>query len=221
MPMKKNVYSLVLGDDIIREIDKLAYSLGTNRSNMVNQILAEYVSFVTPEKRMSHILHEIRRCFADCSAFQLPESSSASMMLLRSALDYKYNPTVRYSIELARDALPEIGTLRVSLRTQNGALILQMIRFYRLWCELEQDALGRQQASIEEEKFSRCLMLQSGGQNEIAVGSEELGEMIADYVRTFDAALKCYFVQLGNPVAALHEISQLYADYRRHQRILI
>ena len=40
-PMKKTVYSLVLSEDVVREIDKLATRRGTNRSNMVNQILAE------------------------------------------------------------------------------------------------------------------------------------------------------------------------------------
>ena len=54
--MKKNVYSLVLSEDVVHEIDKLAYQRGTNRSNMVNQILAEYASLITPEKRMSHLL---------------------------------------------------------------------------------------------------------------------------------------------------------------------
>lgn len=220
--MKKSAYSLVLSDDVIREIDKLAYSMNTSRSNLVNQILAEYASFVTPEKRISHILGEIRERFSASEAFQIPPSSSASMMLLRSALDYKYNPTVRYSIELTPDALPQVGTLRVSLRTQNSTLIVEMIRFYRLWCELEQDAIGRQKVCIEQEKFSRSLTLQSpGGQNEIAVGSEELSEMITDYIRAFDSALKCYFTRLGSPVTALTEISRLYADYRSRQRIMI
>ena len=57
--MKKNVYSLVLSEDVVHEIDKLAYQRGTNRSNMVNQILAEYASLITPEKRMSHLLAAI------------------------------------------------------------------------------------------------------------------------------------------------------------------
>ena len=70
--MKKTVYSLVLSEDVIREVDKLAYQSGTNRSNMVNQILAEYVSLITPEKRMSHLLAEVRRHFAEAAGFQLP-----------------------------------------------------------------------------------------------------------------------------------------------------
>ena len=91
--MKKNVYSLVLSEDVVHEIDKLAYQRGTNRSNMVNQILAEYASLITPEKRMSHLLAEVRRHFESAAGFQLPEAASAGMMNLRTALRYKYNPT--------------------------------------------------------------------------------------------------------------------------------
>ena len=47
----KNVYSIVLSSDVVDKIDRLAYERGTNRSNMINQILAEYVSYTTPEKR--------------------------------------------------------------------------------------------------------------------------------------------------------------------------
>ena len=42
--MNKSVYSLVLTDDVVAEIDRIAYENGTSRSNTVNQILAEYVS---------------------------------------------------------------------------------------------------------------------------------------------------------------------------------
>ena len=38
--MKKNMYSLMLAEEVIREIDKLAEQNNTNRSNLVNQILA-------------------------------------------------------------------------------------------------------------------------------------------------------------------------------------
>ena len=39
--MKKSVYSLVLSDNVVRAIDDLAYKMGTNRSNLINSILAE------------------------------------------------------------------------------------------------------------------------------------------------------------------------------------
>ncbi len=158
--MKKNVYSLVLSEDVVHEIDKLAYQRGTNRSNMVNQILAEYASLITPEKRMSHLLAEVRRHFESAAGFQLPEAASAGMMNLRTALRYKYNPTVRYSLELSRDN-QSIGTLRVSLRTQNTQLIMAMVNFYGLWDTVETVFLGRQQSLVDGERYLRVLMLQS------------------------------------------------------------
>ena len=53
--MQKSVYSIVLSDDVVACIDRLAYANGTSRSNMINQILAEHVSYTTPEKRRGDI----------------------------------------------------------------------------------------------------------------------------------------------------------------------
>ena len=38
--MKKTLYSLMLSDEVVREADRLAHQKGTNRSNLINQILA-------------------------------------------------------------------------------------------------------------------------------------------------------------------------------------
>lgn len=219
--MKKTVYSLVLSEDVVHEIDKLAYQRGTNRSNMVNQILAEYTSLITPEKRMSRLLSEVRRHFEESAGFQLPESGSAGMMSLRTALRYKYNPTVRYSLELSRDNR-SIGTLRVSLRTQNSRLILAMVGFYGLWDSTEALFLGQQQSMIDGERYLRVLTLQSPTPQALLLGSEALGERIADYIATFDAALKLYFSQAEpdslNTQAA---VQRLYRDYLERQNVAV
>ena len=61
--MKKAMYSLMLSEKVVEEIDRLAEKEGTNRSNLVNQILAEYVSVITPEKRISDIFDKIESLF--------------------------------------------------------------------------------------------------------------------------------------------------------------
>lgn len=53
--LSKSVYSVVLMDDVVDAVDRLAYEAGTNRSNMINRILAEYVQLATPEQRMQDI----------------------------------------------------------------------------------------------------------------------------------------------------------------------
>ena len=59
--MKKSVYSLVLSDDVVEAVDRAAYQNGLSRSAMVNQILADYVSYTTPEKRMREIFSQVER----------------------------------------------------------------------------------------------------------------------------------------------------------------
>ena len=56
--MNKSVYSLVLMDNVVSEVDKMAYEMGTSRSNLINQILAEYVRYTTPEMRMRAVFEE-------------------------------------------------------------------------------------------------------------------------------------------------------------------
>ena len=41
--MKRNAYSLILMDDVVAAVDRLAAQQGTSRSNLINQILAEHV----------------------------------------------------------------------------------------------------------------------------------------------------------------------------------
>ena len=46
--MNRSIYSLLLMDDVVQAVDQLAYAQNTSRSNMINQILAEYLSVKTP-----------------------------------------------------------------------------------------------------------------------------------------------------------------------------
>ena len=62
--MKKTLYSLVLNDEVVREVDALAHRMGTNRSNLINQILAEYVNYTTPEQRINEVLYTIEQLMA-------------------------------------------------------------------------------------------------------------------------------------------------------------
>ena len=69
--MGKSVYSLVLMDDIVAAVDRLAYQEGTSRSNMVNRILAEYVQMDTPENRIRTIFDAVNAVLGTQSALRL------------------------------------------------------------------------------------------------------------------------------------------------------
>ena len=119
--MKKSVYSLVLMDDVVKAVDEQAYRLGTSRSNLINQILAQHLSCITPEMRMKDIFDSVSELIS--STLQIQQQHSASLMTMKTALEYKYRPTINYKVELKRIPDEFMGNIRVQIRTQSPALI--------------------------------------------------------------------------------------------------
>ena len=99
--MKKNLYSLTLSDEVVREVDALAHRMGTNRSALVNRILAEYVSVPTPERRWNDIFEAIEELMTPTRELVPFFSPGSSTMSLKSSLSYKYRPTVKYELDLS------------------------------------------------------------------------------------------------------------------------
>lgn len=201
--MSKSVYSLALSDDIIHEIDRLAYQSGTNRSVFINNILAEYLEFTTPEQRMREIFDRMESLLFGTNApqtpFQMLGLPSDTMLSLRSAIHYKYNPTAKYSVELYRQ--PEhgvIGELRVSIRTQNRQLIEAMQNFYRLWNGVERAKRGESPESLVDEqgRFSRKLQLKLPEHMNENISGLTVGDVLSEYITAFDQAMKLYFQYL-------------------------
>ena len=100
--MKKTLYSLMLSDEVVAEVDRLAHRLGTNRSNLINQILAEHVNLVTPERRINDIFSAIEQLMTPSRELVPFVSPNTMTMSLKSSLEYKYRPTVKYEVELYR-----------------------------------------------------------------------------------------------------------------------
>lgn len=221
--MQKSVYSIVLSDDVVAQIDRLAYRHNTNRSNMINQILAEYVSYVTPEKRMQDTFRRMESVLQAADTFQILMQPTDSTLTLRSAIAYKYNPTVRYAVELYRAPGEEIGELRVSLRSQNSTLLLYLTQFFRLWMKLESAYLPRTAYRAEDGRLTRSLRPTAVTQNasEETLSSETLGDLLSAYIALFDASLKCFFYHLDAPAAAASEIERMYRTYLTEHEVVL
>ncbi len=213
--IKKSVYSLVLADDLVRAVDRLAYMQHTSRSNLINQILAEHLSLSTPEMRMREILSRMEQIFDTSNSFQIALRPTDSQMALRSSISYKYNPTVHYSVVLYRNAGNCFGELRVAFRTRNVSLINMLTDFFKLWVQIENSYFARlfptKQLSydIQPGKFTRALMLPD---NASLSSDDSLGDAVARYVRLFDSMLKLYF---ENPTAYPAHIQSEYLAYLR------
>lgn len=193
--MKKNVYSLVLSEDVVDAVDRMAYARGTSRSNLVNQLLAEAVGYVTPERRMAEILHTLSQQMD--GIFQLQEQA-ADGVTIRSPLRYRYKPTIRYRVELNRQSAehPEhaVGVLHASFRTQSKPLLAEAEQFFRCWSALEMQHLGIEQSDfrIEDGSWHRRVAVRTDERST----AQEIGEAIGQYIKRVDAALKAYFAAL-------------------------
>lgn len=197
--LKRSVYSLILSDDIIEAIDDMAYSLGISRSNMINQILAEKVSLITPEQRIKTIFDDIiNGMVGEC--YQIQTQQSDTLLSIRSSLKYKYRPTIRYSVELFRNSTQGIGQLKVIFRTQNQALLQLADSFFNLWSKLESKYTSKEISYyIEDGRFTRVFTSTSG----------EIGLAISQYIRTLDTSLKQYFSEPND----LLTIENIYKEY--------
>lgn len=190
--MKKTLYSLMLNDEVVREVDALAHRLNTNRSNLINQILAEYVNYTTPERRINDILSSIEQLMSpsgELVPFFVPNSFSMS---LKSSLQYKYRPTVKYEVELYRSGEEDIGELSVVFRTQSAALISAMTDFFRLWTEIEHTHLmpltgAHIRYTLSDGRFTRSIAVPDR-----SCSSEELAGTISEYIKLFDKLMKNY-----------------------------
>lgn len=205
--MKKSVYSLVLMDSVIKAVDERAYALGTNRSNLINQILAHQLSCVTPEMRMREIFNAVNELLGD--SLQVQQQHSASLMTLRTALEYKYRPTINYKVELARSPDDYIGTLRVFIRTQSNALISLFNDFFLFFIEMEARILPKfgynnYKYELSSGCFTRNLI------NSRDYGNASVGEAISAYIRFLDHSIKIYFSQ---PERLYVNSAQIEAEY--------
>ena len=190
--MKKNMYSLILAEDVINAIDKLAEEENTNRSNLINEILAEYVSVTTPEKRINDIFHGIEDLFKQLTGQQVYYQQHDNTLSIKSALEYRYRPTIRYEVELYRAQSGTVGELKVNFRTQSPQLLNRLTEFFALWTRLEELYVSRYfegaeiNYTLDETRWTRTLKVPRN----TLYGQVELSRAITDYVRTFDRLMK-------------------------------
>ena len=215
--MKKTLYSLMLNDEVVREIDARAHRMGTNRSALINQILAEYVDYTTPERRINDVLSAIEALMQpsrELVPFFAPNSFSMS---LKSSLEYKYRPTVKYEVELFRGREESIGQLSVVFRTQSMALINAMTEFFRLWQQIEDAHLrpltgARIDYALYDGKFVRSIAAPDKD-----CSTDELAGALSEYIKLFDKLMKAY---LAGRLDA-HDVEAAYFSQMRNAPIHI
>jgi predicted transcriptional regulator len=218
--MSKSVYSLVLSDEVVAQIDRLAYRSGISRSAMIDSLLAKEVAYITPEMRIRQIMEELEKgLFGRGEAVFLPVQTSGASFGARSSLAYKYNPSLRYFVELYREVEKDgaVGELRVSLRSRSENLVLMMLNFFKLWQAEEKKYLPNVQYYLEDGKFTRRLLPPL----DQPISASVLGQAISRYVQLLNQAIGDYFSHLEKPTEALRMVADDCRQYYAEEGIKI
>lgn len=210
--MEKSVYSIVLSDDVVEAVDAMAYAMNTSRSNLINQILAEHLSLLTPEMRMREIFAVIRDMMEPKYLF--PAQPSEAMLSIKSPVKYKYKPTLRYTLELSRDFGGKVGRLKVAFRTKSEQLISAANGFFALWQRLENKYLTNvypegAPALTENGRYTRDFY--SPKVRELS--DEEIARAVGEYIRALDSSVQTYFDGLTEGRERSREIEAQYKAY--------
>lgn len=215
--MDRNVYSLVLLGDVVEAVDRLACERGVSRSGLVNQILADYLSCATPEGRIRDIFGCMEQLLDKTRSVQVrSRESSETMLTMRSTLRYRYNPTVRYALELFRRDAGTVGELRISLRTQSQTLETLLTAFFKFREHMENRWIGsrfpggRVPCEIGPGRYRRTLLYPASGEDRT---SERIAEAICSYIGEFDLELKRYFESSDTPAPTGAVLERYYRDY--------
>lgn len=210
--MKKSMYSLMLADEVVKAVDAMAAEQGTNRSNMINQILAEHLSLTTPEKHVGQIFDVIGNLMGGRGDYRMYSEPNNLTMSIKSVLRYHYRPTIRYEVEMQRSFTTTMGQLKILFRTTSSELLLELTRFYKLWIQLEGIYLhgyfgdNPPRYGMEPGRFTRTFAIYGEG----AYSDDEIGDAIGNYVATFDEILKGY---LSGEYKTTSDMESRYLSY--------
>lgn len=210
--MGKSVYSLILSDEIVEKVDEKAAMLGTNRSAMINEILAKYVSYVTPEQEAKQLYRLISSEMSQlCTSFRFLSGEDSFMAV--AALKYKYNPSIKYGLTLYSDKSEKLGEIRAVIRTKNSDLLNSYTLFCEFWHGLEAKIRGSEPEDLYGYgSYRRVLKMPR-----YEYSAEQIAAAVTSYIALFDSSFKKH---LRNGNAANQHIAAEYESAYSNGKII-
>lgn len=207
--MKKSLYSLTLFDEIIKEIDHLAYIQGSNRSQLINDILAEYLGLKTPEQKIKQIIKEISMKLED--TLVIKQVNDFNSIQLGNYLKYKYNPTIQYSYEFVNYNNKKCALLKISSRTKSEELIYHLNKFFDWLCSIE-DKYSNEHETINYNKLKNRFTKSFYKFNLQSKDSSYCSEYLSKYIKMVDSCINYYFTHLNDPLIG-KKLETIYNQY--------
>ena len=204
--MKKTVYSLMLFEEIVEKIDQMAYEKDTNRSQLINDILAEKIGMVTPEQKIQKILEMLDENFNETlSVSQINKNSSIQF---GKSLKYKYRPKIRYSYEFISNQEGKYAVLKISSRTKSERLNEHFDSFFDLIMDIEKRE--SQYQDHEEYQTNHKFIRTFKKEGELSRDVKMVSDHLTCYLKMMDEAMNAYFSSIDT--GKINDISSTLED---------
>ncbi|QUI22849.1 hypothetical protein HZI73_11350 [Vallitalea pronyensis] len=196
--MKKSIYSLVLLDDVVEAVDQLAYRKNTNRSQLINDLLAERLGLLTPRQQVMHVMERISDMVGN-EQIQVKSKNDYGSLQFGTFIKYKYKPSIRYSFEFnVSNEHERYAVLKIQSRSKSEELNKHLDRFFNAMCYIDQKRFPEiyQREIINKthvnsnNRFSREFLR---GIPLDKVDDEAVAEYLSCYLLMMDHALNYYF----------------------------
>ncbi len=216
--MSKQVYSLVLNDQVIEKIDREAIVSGSNRSQIINDIICQHFGVWTPDLKMNRVMDLMTERLGMLETMQMVSASRGNTLQLRTTVSYKYKPKLKYVIEMSGKAQTVLAQLKIYSRTTSEPFLQGLVMFFGYLSEFEENIASnialRQVSSsgyaYDENKFVKAFECDWTRSD---VEAEAIATYLTSYIQFLDEALKMYFDYFGNWKHIDHEMTALY---RKH-----
>lgn len=213
--MNKNIYSIVLFDELVEALDQLAYKKSINRSQLINELLAEQLGLLTPNKKIRILLERLKEQLNEMKYFRV--KSKENQLELGTFIKYKYNPAIKYHIELCSKGQNKHILLKVSSRTTSSELIQKLNHFFEIISEIDikrfQEIYGitinNKISDNTNYKFIRQFMPNTPFDN---LEVDNLSTYVYLYIKMIDTSLKYYFSHLNDDQIS-KMMDKIYCDY--------
>lgn len=206
--MSKSIYSLLLTDDVAEAVGKVAAERNMSRSALIDAVLAEYVGVAHTDKLYRDVWKRMQGLFERMQTMSFVNNAQLSLAQVLTVLPFKYNPKVRYLLELS-DQPHTVCTVTLNTRTQNPSLTAVLDTFYSRLAALEQRYLDDVGVVYGNGKYTCVLYGDNNDADKVAVE-------ITEYVVTLDGMLRAYIGGDGELA------DKLFAEYvERHNQALL
>lgn len=188
--MKKSVYSLMLFDEIVEQIDQLAEKENSNRSQLINDILAQYLGLTTPEQKIQKILENLDENLKD--ELDVNQITKNTSIHFNKNIEFKYKPRIKYIYEFIGTGDKKFAVLKISSRSKSKVLDELFNEFFKKLSELEQKNsyhLGIKPEDEKKFKFVREFRIESSITRDI----DEITNFLSNYLKMLNEAMNIFF----------------------------